>query len=140
MASTKKEQLAALLQSAIDSYRAGRLDQAIDVLVRNAKSFPNAARLWGYLGFLYAEASHDAKAAVAFSKAVSVSPHSEQASLGLFHSLWRMGRTNAAFDEMRRFARSNDSPSYRALLRDMLSEPPREPSAHAEVLVLTVLT
>jgi len=42
MALTKKQQLAALLQSAIDSYRAGRLDQAIDRLGRDAKDFPNA--------------------------------------------------------------------------------------------------
>ena len=136
MALTKKQQLVTLLQSAIDYYRAGKLDQAIDRLVRNAKDFPNAARLWGYLGFLYAEAGQDAKAIGAFSKAVTLSPHSEQASLGLFHSLWRMGRTNAAFDEMRRFARSNDSPRYRALLRDMLVEPPREATAQADVLVL----
>ena len=53
----------------------------------------------------------------------------EQASLGLFHSLGRMGKTDAAFDEMRRFVKSNDSPRYRQLLREMLAETPAEATA-----------
>ncbi len=126
---TKKQQLNELLQTAIDSYHAGRLDEAIHCLVRNANDFPKAPRLWGYLGFLYTEAGDDSKAAHAFRKTVTLSPHSEQASLGLFHSLWRTDKTNAAFDEMRRFVKSNDSPSYRKLIREMLAEVPDESNA-----------
>ena len=135
MALTKKPKLDGLLQAAIDSYHAGHLDAAINHLTSNAAEFPNAARLWGYLGFLYGEAGEDARAAHAFRKATSLSPHSEQASLGLFHSLWRAGKTNAAFDEMRRYVKSNDSPHYRQLIRDMLAESPTELNMPAKVLV-----
>jgi predicted Zn-dependent protease len=123
MASTKTKQLDALLQSAIDSYRAGGVHEAIHTLAGQANVF-KAAKLWGYLGFLYTETGDDEKAVQAFRKAVALSPRSELASLGLFHSLWRTGRTDAAFDEMGRFVKSNDSPHYRQLLRHMLADPP----------------
>jgi predicted Zn-dependent protease len=136
MALTKKQQLDALLQTAIDSYHAGRLDRAIDQLAGNARKFPKAARLFGYLGFLYAEAGNDAKAVQTFRKAIGLSPHSEQASLGLFHSLWRTGRTDAAFDELRRFVKSNDSPHYRQLIRDMLADGPTEQSMPGKAVIM----
>jgi predicted Zn-dependent protease len=136
MALTKKQKLDGLMQAAIDSYHAGRLDEAINHLVHRANDFPKAAGLWGYLGFLYSESGEDVKAAQAFRKTVSLSPHSEQASLGLFHSLWRMGKTNAAFDEMRRFVKSNDSPRYRQLIRDMLAEAPGKSIILVESLVV----
>jgi lipoprotein NlpI len=104
--------------------------------VQNARAFPRAAKLWGYLGFLYGEAGENVKAANTFRKATALSPHSEQASLGLFHSLWRTGKTNAAFDEMRRFVKSNDSPRYRQLIRDMLAEIPIEPGTPSKALVV----
>lgn len=63
-----------------------------------------------------------------------LSPHSEMASLGLFHSLWRTDRTDAAFDEMRRFLKSNDSPHYRRLLRDLLADDPGTPPRTGERL------
>ncbi len=136
MALTKKQQLDELLQSAIDAFHAGQIDEAIDLIVQRASSFPKAARLWGYLGFLYGEAGKHTRAERAFRKTTALSPHSEQASLGLFHSLWNTGKTDAAFDEMRRFVKSNDSPRYRQLIRDMLAEAPREASASTKELVV----
>jgi len=85
MALTKKQQLDALLQTAIDSYHADRLDHAIYQLANNARNFPRAAKLFGYLGFLYSEAGEYAKGVVAFRRTTRLSPHSEQASLGLAH-------------------------------------------------------
>jgi lipoprotein NlpI len=93
-------------------------------LAQRTSSFPRAAKLWGYLGFLYGEAGEHAQAVRAFRKTTTLSPHSEKASLGLFHSLWNVGKIDAAFDEMRRFVKSNDSPHYRQLIRDMLAEAP----------------
>ena len=136
MALTKKQQLDELLQSAIDAFHAGQLDSAIALLAQRANIFPKAARLWGYLGFLYGEAGQHAKAERAFRKTTVLSPHSEQASLGLFHSLWNTGKTDAAFDEMRRFVKSNDSPRYRQLIRDMLAEAPGDGVTAKEALVV----
>src|SRR5581483_802934 len=97
------QQLDELLQSAIDAYHAGQLREAIAQLADHSKRFPRSGKLWGYLGFLYSEAGDESKAIRAFRTAATLSPRSELASLSLFHSLWRAGRTDAAFDEMRRF-------------------------------------
>jgi lipoprotein NlpI len=134
MALTKQEPLHALMQRAIDSYHAGRLGEAIAELAQNARRFPRAAKLWGYLGFLYGEAGENSKAVQAFRKTAELSPHSEQASLGLFHSLWRVGKTDAAFNEMRRFVKHYDAPRYRKMLREMLSEIPDEKTAKDDAL------
>jgi tetratricopeptide (TPR) repeat protein len=123
MALTKVEKLSELLQTAIDSHQAGHLDRAIELLSDRADEFPRSAKLWGYLGFLYSENGDSKQAIRAFRKTAGLSPHSEQASLGLFHSLWRAHKTDDAFDEMRRFVKRNDSPRYRELLRNMLAEP-----------------
>ena len=134
MTSTERQELDAVLQSAINAYHAGKVSQAINVLTRRSNDF-KAGKLWGYLGFLYTETRNDRKAAAAFRKAVALSPRSELASLGLFHSLWRIGRVDAAFNEMRRFIKSTDSPRYRQLLRDMLGDTPRSPAPADELLV-----
>jgi len=42
-------------------------------------------------------------AAKAFLKVIQRKPKSEDASLGLFHSLWSGGETDAAFEEMKRY-------------------------------------
>ncbi|HEX4125277.1 MAG TPA: hypothetical protein VHY37_11165 [Tepidisphaeraceae bacterium] len=118
------------------SCRTGRLDKAIDHLAQQAPNFPKAPSLWGYLGLVYNEAGDQPKAQHAFRIAARLSPHSEQASLGLFHSLWHQGKTNAAFNEMRRFVKSNDSPRYRQLIRDMLADGPGGPAAPNESLVV----
>jgi Flp pilus assembly protein TadD len=136
MALTKKQKLDELLQGAIDAYQAGRIAEAVDRLVRTSGDFPKAPRLWGYLGFLYGEVGNDPGAVHAFRKCVALSPRSEQASLGLFHSLWRSGKTDAAFDEMRRFVKSNNSPQYRRLIREMLAETPEEQASEAPTLVV----
>lgn len=136
MALTKKQQLDEVLQSAIDAYHGRRPDEAIGLLVHGASGFPKAARFWGYLGFLYGVAGEHAKAERSFRKTTVLSPHSEQASLGLFHSLWNTGKSDAAFDEMRRFVKSNDSPRYRQLIRDMLAEAPGEAIASIKGLVV----
>lgn len=130
-----RQHLNTILQAAIDAFQAGRIDEAIRDLAQGASMFPGEPRLWGYLGFLYAETGDDGNAVQALRKAANLSPRSETASLGLFHSLWRTGKTDAAFSEMRRFVKLNDSPCYRQLLRDMLADTPRPPVTRGQAAV-----
>ncbi len=122
MASTKQLNLDKELQQAIDLYHARRPGKAISRLRRISVTFPREARLWGYLGFLHKQQGEFAAAIRCFRRAVALSPHSEKASLGLFHSLWRVGKVNPAFDEMRRFVKTGEPRQYLRLLRDMLAD------------------
>jgi predicted Zn-dependent protease len=110
------------LQEAIDLYRAGRLRDAISLMNKFSKRFPESAKVWGYLGFLNREADKPAAAARCFQHAVSLSPKSERASLGLFYTLCRLKRFDAALKEMGRFVLIAEPKAYLALIRGASSD------------------
>ena len=103
------------LQQAIDLYHSGRLREAIVLMQKLSKRFPDSAKAWGYLGFLQREADRPEKAANCFQHAVCLSPRSERASLGLFYTLWRLRRYSAALKEMGRFVLVAEPKAYLAL-------------------------
>ena len=112
MTSNKDVGLHSGLQQAIDLYHAGRLGDAIKLLQKLGKAFPESAKLWGYLGFLNREADQPVAAARCFRNAVELSPKSERASLGLFFTLWRLKKFDAALKEMARFVLVANSKAY----------------------------
>lgn len=122
MTSNKPLDLDVGLQEAIDLYHAGRLRNAITLMQKLGKKFPGSAKLWGYLGFLNREADRPMAAARCFRNAVDLSPKSERASLGLFYTLWRLKKFDAALREMGRFVLIAQPKAYLALFRRTSSE------------------
>jgi predicted Zn-dependent protease len=107
------------LGAAIKANRAGQASRAIGMLKTLAAEYPKSAAVIGYLGGVYFEQERFADAEKAFRKTVALSPKSELASLGLFHSLWSLGRRHESFAEMRRLLTNVDSEEYKTLLRDL---------------------
>jgi predicted Zn-dependent protease len=107
------------LSEAIRENRAGRRSRALTLLVSLAAAYPKSAAVVGYLAGIYFESKQYALAEKSFRKTSRLSPKSELASLGLFHSLWQLGRRREAFAEMRRLLKLTDSEEYKTLLRDM---------------------
>src|SRR5947207_20074 len=99
MASSRAEELEKILQRSIDLYQQARVSDAIHLLREKSKLYPGSGKLWGYLGFLNKSQRRLPAAIRCFTRAVMIAPHSEKASLGLFHSLWRAGHSEKAFDE-----------------------------------------
>lgn len=95
---------------------------AIRLLVPLAEANPSRAAIWGSLGRAFFEAERWREAAAAFRQASILSPGSELASLGLFHSLWSTGAELEAFEEMRRFLMVAESDEYATLLHDLTVE------------------
>ncbi|MHC2067788.1 tetratricopeptide repeat protein [Bremerella sp. T1] len=58
-------------------------------------------------------------AAYYFGKASELNPDSEAISLGLFHCLWNLGKEDDAFEEMKRFLKTNKSEEYTRLLSEI---------------------
>ena len=100
-----------------------RSDEAISILESLRKEFAQSASVVGYLGGIYFEQGRLDKAADCFRRAVKLSPNSELASLGLFHSLWAEGKTSGALAEMARFLAVAESKEYRTLIRDLHLKP-----------------
>jgi len=113
----------ARLREAVDAFAAGDLALADAMLTRLRDECPDDAEVLGRSGFVkYAQGQHDAAESL-FVRATALDPSRELWSVGLFHSLWKLNRSDEAFDEIRRFLRAYpDTLEYRRLIREMRKE------------------
>lgn len=78
------------------------------------------AAVHGYLGGIYLHSLDDPGSAEwHYRKSSTLSPRSERASLGLFHSLIGQRRVAEALEECRRFLEGSESAEYRQLLQEV---------------------
>ena len=117
-----QKQTAQVMAHAIDLRNKKRPAAAIASLLPHARILKNVAPAAGLLATLYWDLSDYQNSAKWFARAARLAPRSEKASLGLFHSLWDLGKYDDAFDEMRRFFIMGGSREYTRLLREMSKE------------------
>jgi len=102
-----------------DSGQLAEAVAALRVLVQEQSGRPEAELI---LGGLYLEQGNYAEALKLFTSLTGQHPASEKSSLGLFLSLWHLGRSDDAVAEMRRYLKGYDSMEYRRLRRDLEEE------------------
>jgi predicted Zn-dependent protease len=107
---------------AIEIWRDGDGQMAVQILERLASEHPNRPFILGMLGAIYRSLGDYERAVGYFQQTASLSPKSELASLGLFHSLWQLERREAAMDEMTRFLSVASSEEYDLLINESLGE------------------
>lgn len=98
----------------------GDLPEAQRILEGLVASQPRSAALFAVLGDLYWDLGFLDKSISSFRTATQIATRSEDASLGLFHTLWQAGREDEAFDEMKRFMNISNSEEYRELIKNMI--------------------
>lgn len=83
----------------------GKTEEAIKGLTHiiNTTEDHFLAPVYGVLGGIYFENDKLEIALHNYKKAVSLTPSSELASLGVFHSSWDLGKISEAINEMERF-------------------------------------
>ena len=121
---SKKDSHENLFTEAIELRDSGNLGLAIEKLskiLEDKPSLKTATGVLGVMGNMYWDLKDYKSAAICYQKAVSNSPTSELASLGLFHSLWDLGDTDEAFEEMKRFLSLAESDEYVRLLKEIES-------------------
>ena len=102
-----------LLNRALHLKNKKDFEGALLVLDQLIESDPTSATSHGLRGGILAfELSRWKDAIMSFEKAARLSPRSEMASLGLFHSLWDARRRKAAIAEMERFQKVAHSADY----------------------------
>jgi hypothetical protein len=122
---TENDALDETFQRAIDKNRGGSPREAAAILENLIRRFPACAPAYWYLGGIYLYELRLAKRAVAFfRKASRLAPFSERASLGMFHSLWHLGRERDAMDELRRFQAISSSQDYKEILAEIRDKAP----------------
>jgi len=97
----------------------GKLKTAYKILSRLAKENPTIGEIAFMTGSVCWELGHLDESIDRFRKATVLSPDSEIASIGLFHTLWEAEEYDAAFLEMKRFISTHKSEKYRSLLKEM---------------------
>jgi tetratricopeptide (TPR) repeat protein len=95
-------------------------NEAIQILEQLDHRFPGQAIITGMLGSIYHSLGDWVNALRYYRRTVALSPKSELASLGLFHSLRHHERFEEAFDEARRFIKLNGiTEDYRLLMQEL---------------------
>ena len=97
----------------------GSLVEAEETLSQLMEQYPeNLGIILVRAGVLFdLERFHDAY--TLFKTILDSRPDHELASRGLFHSLWKLGKHDDAFSEMKRFLSIADSDAYADLLNDI---------------------
>jgi tetratricopeptide (TPR) repeat protein len=108
------------IAEALELRNAGKTHESLSILSNIFEGIPAGDIITLKLvGSLFREGNELHKALYCFDKAVESNPISPGASLGLFHSLWRLGRYDKAFDELERFLSISESEKHLMLLADM---------------------
>jgi predicted Zn-dependent protease len=122
---TQKNRTREVLLNEAKKLSVGDLEAAAKAFLELTIEFPGymEAKL-GYAAALY-RLKRYADAAPQFESLVHDQPTNEWASLGLFHSLWKIDRWPEAVEEIRRFRDAGgDSMEYRRLFKDLEKEFP----------------
>jgi len=112
-------------RAALEERDAGNYEKSLDILLQLAKERPKSASVYGILGDVYSLRRDLASAITAFEQATQLSPQSELASLGLFHTLWEAKLPREALKEMNRFRALAQSEEYDTIAADLLPQEKR---------------
>jgi predicted Zn-dependent protease len=89
--------------------RAGKPEEAAKRLEKAVSEFPDVVPLLGYLGGVYLhDLDQPAQSLPIYQRATQLRPKSKPASLGVFHSLWDLGRVDEALAEIKRYQTLTD--------------------------------
>ncbi len=121
--STPDPSLAARLNEALKLRSRKNYEQAKELLLVLADENADSAAVFGILGDVYWRLGSLPEAIQCFRRAVQLSPTSELASLGLFHSLWESGRYRQAREAMKRFVSISPSAEYARILGELIPLP-----------------
>ena len=115
MKDSLKEQFA----KAVKFERAGQLESAKRLLVDLAEQDPQSIPTLATLGHVCYQMELWDEAVTVFGGAVKLSPSLEAVSLGLFHSLWKLGKRVEALQEAKRFQSISDSEDYQEIIDEI---------------------
>jgi predicted Zn-dependent protease len=121
------------LNQALKLRSAKRYDKAKEILLALADENENSASVFALLGDVYWRLNSLDNAVQSFTRATKLSPESELASLGLFHTLWESGCKGLALNEMQRFLSLSRSAEYAKLIRELIPLPTTGGKSQADV-------
>jgi len=117
----KQREFSKLLGMAIHFRDNQEYQNALLILRKLARIRPHSASVHGILADVQWRLGHLERAVQSFKRATKLSPKSELASLGLFHTLWESGQIDRAKAEMKRYLANADSKEYALMASGLLA-------------------
>lgn len=117
-----KDYVETKFQIAKNLAKSGNIKETISILEELVEIKPMSALFIAVLANAYEELEEHDKAETFFRKSVKLKPDFELASLGLFHCLWKQGKTDEAFDEIKRFMAISYSQDYIEIINEINSK------------------
>ena len=95
---------------------------ALKLLRKLVADFPAKPAAYLVIGDILWDCGELAEASKVFRRATRRFPKLQIASLGLFHTLWKQSKTNAAFAEMKRFQKISHCQDYEEIVNEILEK------------------
>lgn len=114
-----KRELKKQFFEAVELKKRGQFECAIKRFLDLRKKDPDSAAILAVLGNIYFDRRLFEDAVSVFKPAVELSPTQEGISLGLFLSLWKLGKREEAMEELARFQSISDSEEYRKIVKEI---------------------
>lgn len=115
----KDDEIDAVLRSVTEKASRGEFEQAFAEGAPLLELHPKDPRVLGVVAGVLWRTGRFEEAAELFARTTTISPRSELASVGLFHSLWSLKRVEEARAEATRFLSNGSSREYELLLDEM---------------------
>lgn len=107
---------------ALNLWHENKSDEAIRILKKLDKEFPNQPVIVKMIGAIYFSLEDWSNCIIYSEKNVALSPKSEHTSITFFHCLWNQERFDEAFEEAKRFIKLNGFSKEYALILEELNE------------------
>lgn len=114
-----KQELKMQFSDAVKLKESGQFEFAKKMLEDLAEKDPKSTVILATLGQIYYDMGALEEAVKVFKRAVELSPALEGVSLGLFHSLWKLGSQVEGLEEAKRFQSISDSEDYKEIIREI---------------------
>lgn len=109
----------ALFERGLQEARQSSLEGSMNTLLSLEEKYPDNPAILGSIGAIFFERGDYQKSEHYFREVTKVSPHSERASLCLFHSLIELGQDIEALEEMKRYTKSYPSEEYSLIYQEL---------------------
>lgn len=115
------------IDEALNLRDAGQLQESLCVISKIVGQIPREdVKTLRIVGVIFLDGKDFQNAFQCFQKALEIDPTSASASIGLFHTLWNMGRYSDGLAELRRFLSVSQSEEHFKLIEEMSEVARRE--------------
>lgn len=111
-----------LFNKAIELRDSSQYKEALDLLNNLLIDGIHKSAIYGMMGSIFYDLNQYENSVRCYQNVLRINPESELASLGLFHSLFNLGKYKEAFNELDRYLNINEPKHYRITIQELYEQ------------------